>query len=191
MTPIFKKWPSIPRLQNEIFHFSEKIDGTNSCVIIKDYQEAIESGQYWFKIKTLDNYTIFAQSRNKLLTIDNDNFKFAQWVFDNAESLLNLGVGYHYGEWWGKGINTRYSIPEKRFSLFNTSLWNNQNKPECCDIVPYLGTCDINTLQEKIQQTKDLLHITGSYVDTNCKNPEGFIIFCELQQQYYKWILDK
>jgi len=32
---MFKAWPKIPRLENEIFHITEKIDGTNACIVIE------------------------------------------------------------------------------------------------------------------------------------------------------------
>lgn len=32
----FKEWPKIPRGQNEIVSITEKINGTNACIIIND-----------------------------------------------------------------------------------------------------------------------------------------------------------
>lgn len=188
---MFIPWPKIPRLLNEKFHFTEKIDGTNACVIIKPYEKVIESNQYCYRTITIDEYTIFTQSRNRLITIENDNFQFAKWVYDNAKEILKLGIGYHYGEWWGNGINKRYSIKEKKFSLFNTIKWSKTNKPECCEVVPYFGSCNLENLEKIVQQTQELLQNVGSCADPFCKNPEGFMIYCELQNQYYKIILDK
>lgn len=81
------------------------------------------------------------------------------------KELLKLGKGYHYGEWWGKGIQRGYGLEEKRFSLFNVSRWidgielektlspeyhgmylaekqkinkNIEFCPECCYVVPIL-----------------------------------------------------
>lgn len=34
---MFKAWPKIHRLENEVYHISEKIDGTNACIIIVPY----------------------------------------------------------------------------------------------------------------------------------------------------------
>ena len=40
---MFKKWPKIPRLENEVYYITEKIDGTNACIII-DYSGEIKVG---------------------------------------------------------------------------------------------------------------------------------------------------
>src|SRR6185436_16764358 len=101
MQPEFKPFPKIARLSREIV-VTEKIDGTNAQVYITDEGE------------------IFAGSRNKWLTAQDDNFGFAKWVEYNKEELLKLGPGQHFGEWWGAGIQRRYNLNTKKFSLFNT-----------------------------------------------------------------------
>ena len=81
----FKKFDSIPRLSKDMV-ITEKVDGTNACVVV------------------MEDGTIFAQSRNKIITPTDDNHGFAKWVESNKEELLKLGVGYHFGEWYGCGI---------------------------------------------------------------------------------------
>lgn len=58
----FKEFPKIARLNREVI-VTEKIDGTNAAVVIGE-----------------DGATIGAQSRSKLITVDDDNFGFARWV---------------------------------------------------------------------------------------------------------------
>jgi hypothetical protein len=84
---------------------TEKLDGTNAQVHITD------------------DGRIFAGSRNRWITPDADNFGFARWVAEHEEELRALGPGSHYGEWWGSGIQRRYGLDEKRFSLFNVGRW--------------------------------------------------------------------
>lgn len=80
----FNPWPKIPRGQHEKVTITEKMDGTNSCIIIRDG-----------KIRQI-------QSRKRFISPgkESDNFGFAAWVHDNAEELIKLGDGTHYGDWW-------------------------------------------------------------------------------------------
>lgn len=120
----FKAWPKIPRGgEQERVIITEKIDGTNACIII---QEGAIAG---------------VQSRNRFIKVGDDNYGFASWVERNKKSLLGLGEGYHYGEWAGPGIQKNpLELERKTLFLFNTLKWNlqNPNKPEICETVPVL-----------------------------------------------------
>ena len=119
---MFKPWPKILRLEKKRPPvFTEKIDGTNACIVIA-YKNPDENT---IAFKDVDRIitSIWAQSRTRLITPKNDNYGFAKWVEANWEDLLSLGEGYHYGEWWGQGIQRGYGLTEKRFSLFNTRRW--------------------------------------------------------------------
>lgn len=103
--PEFKPFPKIARLNRECV-ITEKIDGTNGCVIVTPEGE------------------VHAQSRNRVLGADTDPFGFALWVERNRDALRDLlGPGYHFGEWWGQGIQRGYGLSERRFSLFNVARW--------------------------------------------------------------------
>lgn len=154
----FKEFPKIYRLNREII-ITEKIDGTNGCIAIG------ENGEF------------SVQSRQRIVTPDNDNFGFAKWAYGNKEELLKLGKGYHYGEWWGSGIQRGYGLPSgaKKFSLFNVVRWeNNPGKPECCSTVPLLYRGLFNTLEIGMALSK--LKMYGSYA-APFLNPEGIVIF--------------
>lgn len=123
MTVEFKAWPKIGRENPFKVTITEKMNGTNACVIIQD------------------NEVVGAQSRKRLITTDDDNYGFAQWVKDNNDDLLELGDGYHYGEWAGLGIQKNpHDLEDKYLFLFNTFRWNagNPNRPKCCRVVPIL-----------------------------------------------------
>ncbi len=118
----FRAWPKIGRKDPMVVTVTEKIDGTNGCIIVHDGE------------------VVGVQSRNRLITPEDDNFGFASWVKANSETLKSLGDGYHYGEWAGPGIrkNPR-NLEERGFFLFNTFRWGPPNLPPSgCQVVPVL-----------------------------------------------------
>lgn len=121
----FEAWPKIPRHKGANVIISEKIDGTNSAIIIRD------------------GVVVGCQSRNRLITPENDNFGFARWVSENGDELAGLGDGRHFGEWAGPGIQKNpHGFSSKKFMLFNTSRWA-EDKPPCCDVVSVLYSGEI------------------------------------------------
>ncbi len=116
---------------------TEKIDGSNAAIGIvelteTEYVEGAFPPALFAHYQDDDRFFgLYAQSRSRLITPgkSTDNYTFAQWVLEHADSLVrDLGVGLHFGEWWGSGINRGYGLPkgEKRFSLFNTSRYADQ-----------------------------------------------------------------
>jgi hypothetical protein len=168
----FKEFPKIARLNREVI-VTEKIDGTNAAVVIGE-----------------DGTTIGAQSRSRLITPEDDNFGFARWVQDNAQELLKLGPGHHFGEWWGQGIQRGYGLKEKRFSLFNVSRWNdsNPNRPECCHVVPVLTT---GVGFESVYLALESLRAHGSAAAPGFMKPEGVIAFHAQGNLLFKTTLER
>ena len=169
--PSFIPFPKIPRLFKECV-ITEKIDGTNGLIHITG------TGDF------------FVGSRNRWLTEESDNHGFRQWAMDNKDELMKLGVGSHHGEWWGNGIQRGYGLPkgEKRFSLFNVSVWNELNAPDCCDVVPTLYVGEFGTAQ--IESTMDMLKKYGSHA-APFMNPEGVMVYHTTANQYFKVPFDK
>ena len=161
----FKEWPKIPRGKGEGIVITEKLDGTNACVIIED------------------GYVVGCQSRKRMITPEDDNYGFAKWVQENACDLTSLGDGYHYGEWAGLGIQKNpHNIHEKQFFLFNSGRWsNNEDRPSCCQCVPVLFTGQ-NT-PENIDNTLDDLwdSAEGEYI------PEGIVVYFTRTRRYEKY----
>lgn len=151
----FVEFPKIARLSREVI-ITEKIDGTNAQVFVS------EDGE--------DR----AGSRNRWVTIKDDNYGFAAWVRDHEEELRALGAGRHFGEWWGSGIQRRYGLSEKRFSLFNTSRWALE-RPSCCDVVPilYRGPFSTQVVDDAINDLRQ----NGSRASHGFMKPEGVIVF--------------
>lgn len=159
----FREFPKIPRLNRNVL-ITEKIDGTNGCVVID------EDGN------------IAAQSRGRIITPEDDNFGFAAWVRDNREELLKLGPGHHFGEWWGRGIQRNYGLKERKFSLFNVTRWA-QDRPSCCDVVPLIDRC---VGFSKVDEAVQFLRTHGSMAALGFMKPEGIVVFHEASGKLFK-----
>lgn len=162
----FKPWEKIPRDNPFSVTITEKINGTNACVIIKD------------------DKVVAVQSRKRFIIPGDDNFGFAAWVEEHQAELETMGDGYHYGEWAGPGIQKNpHNLEEKKFFLFNTARWNpdNPNLPECCNVVPVLfqGVVDKATLIPDL--LKQLVDNAGENV-----TPEGIIVYYHAFRKYTK-----
>ena len=172
MRPEFTPFPKLSRFNREVI-VTEKIDGTNAQIVISD-----------------DGTNLWAASRSKYVTPEDDNHGFARWAYGNADELLKLGPGSHFGEWWGRGVNKRYPGKEKTFSLFNTSRWGgNAIRPTCCDVVPVLWTGKM--IDFDAFMCLHYLEANGSVADPTCKNPEGIVIYHVPSKTLFKMTLDK
>lgn len=113
----FIPFPKIARLSREVI-VTEKIDGTNAAVQIVDTDDFSGPGATAHTC----GLTLYVQSRSQFITPDKDNYGFARWVRDNAEQLIGLGVGTHFGEWWGRAFSAATSYPRARsaglYSMF-------------------------------------------------------------------------
>jgi hypothetical protein len=167
----FEPFPKIARLKRNCV-ITEKIDGTNAQVIVT------EDGQ------------IGAASRSRLITPQDDNYGFALWVEQNRDELLKLGPGRHLGEWWGVGIQRKYGLHERRFSLFNVSRWSAADaRPACCHVVPiiYNGPFTTNAVDDALA----LLQANGSFAAPGFPKPEGIITWLPAAQTLFKTTIDK
>ena len=170
--PGFIEFPKIARLARECV-VTEKIDGTNGIVCITEEGE------------------VFAGSRSQWITPAQDNYGFAKWVEGNKAELLKLGPGYHYGEWWGQGIQRNYSLREKRFSLFNVSRWaDDAVRPACCHVVPVLARDLFDAPALGLKCLKKLKE-EGSVVAPGFMKPEGIIIFHVAANLLFKKTIEK
>ena len=169
----FKEFNKIYRLSRPCI-VTEKLDGTNASICITD------DGQF------------FIGSRTRWITPQDDNYGFAKWSMENKEELMKLGIGHHFGEWWGQGIQRNYGLKEKRWSLFNTSRWclnGHEPKsipttdprvfktqdilPSCCGLVPVVyegifGSFSFDTLIYNLKAT-------GSLAVPGWMKPEGLV----------------
>jgi hypothetical protein len=160
-TEMFRPYGKTERFRGFRAVVTEKIDGTNACVVIL-------------------NGSIFAQSRNKIITPEDDNYGFAGWVERNKEELMKLGEGYHYGEWAGPGIqNNRHQLTAKTFFLFRPY----QDLPSCCQVVPFLYEGDVTNIEV-------LDNILAELKNSRPYQPEGVIIYFSAFRLVQKYTYD-
>jgi hypothetical protein len=153
---------------------TEKIDGTNAAVGV------------------MDDGTVYAQSRTRIITPESDNFGFARWVSERAPLLAELlGPGIHFGEWWGNGIQRGYGLPngDKRFSLFNASRWREaaENNPDwwgTLTTVPVLYEGLFS--QEAIEVCLNMLREFGSRAAPRFMDPEGIVVYMAAARTMFK-----
>lgn len=167
MTNQFKEFNKIPRLSRDMI-ITEKLDGTNACIVIT------EEGD------------IFAQSRSRIITPWEDNYWFAKWVEDHKEELMKMWPWYHYGEWRWQGIQRKYNMTKKVFSLF---YFRGKELPTCISMVPILyewpfDTSMINTVMDKLERG-------GSIAAPWFMKPEGIVIFHTAANCVFKKTFEK
>ena len=166
----FEAFKKIPRLFRDIY-VTEKIDGTNAQILIE------QDGMF------------LIGSRKRWIVPGDDNFGFAQWCYDRKDDLVEaLGPGRHYGEWWGRSIQRGYDLDEKRFSLFNISMWNAAAPPAHCHVVPtlYQGEFDMDEVDTCI----DMLNTRGSLASPGFRKPEGIVLYHPRGNVYFKATLE-
>lgn len=194
----FNPFPKMARLRRECL-VTEKIDGTNASVYIYDPVLNTEAEEGFTSARDAEGkvWNIKAGSRNRWITPASDNFDFAKWVWDNAEELVKLGAGMHFGEWWGSGIQRGYGYTkgERFFSLFNAHRWTEhdtslrgipndnptapikltERAPVCCKVVPilYSGLFDTDVAHLAMFNLKNW----GSVAAPDYMNPEGVVVY--------------
>ena len=189
----FKEWPKTPRLMRNIT-ITEKIDGTNAAIGIVFYDAAPDSPDdsiIAYVTSAEGIYGVYAQSRTRLITPGKmtDNYGFAGWVRLHAVELVSaLGDGLHYGEWWGNGIQRRYDMPEKWFSLFNVDRFKDIETSLNLNTVPvlYRGPNDTVAVAESLK----VLRADGSVAAPGFMNPEGICVYSYASRTVSKVTLD-
>lgn len=132
--PIFTPWPDIESLFNVrkyltqtndnrvvVYRAKCKVDGSNAGVQLSPSNS--------------NGKKVIAQSRNRIITVDDDNMGFAKWVVERYDYFLNirqraddLGITDHiaiFGEYCGKGIMKRTAISQidkKIFAVFAVQI---------------------------------------------------------------------
>ena len=170
----FEPYPKTPRLSGSVT-VTEKIDGTNACVLIDSLSPGSEFG----------GALVRAASRKRLITPDDDNFGFATWVDQHAEELATeLGPGRHYGEWWGRGIQRGYGINDRRFSVFSPGFYGlstewGLNSVPVLAYLPFLDMYDVDAILGQLVEH-------GSRAAPGWMKPEGVIVSHAPSRHRYK-----
>ena len=191
----FVEFPKMARLSREAI-ITEKIDGTNAQLLIAELSndEPIPAHSLGVFDHGGKLHYMAAGSRTRWITPEVDNAGFAAWVARNFDQLKTLGPGRHFGEWWGQGIQRKYGMSEKRWSLFNVGRWclNGDNPqtiptadprivktqdmlPPCCHLVPVLHRGIFSTGIADAMLC-DLAE-RGSKAAPGFMKPEGIVVF--------------
>lgn len=163
--PQFVKWPKIEAFKSVVhkvtklkfnnkkedlfitFRPKPKLHGTNAAIRI--YRETDS-----------ENGFITVQSRNRVLTINTDNYGFANWVLEAEDDILSkpdwskipesIESMVVYGEWCGKGIQDTVAISEapKGFHVFAVAAMTTDNEQfgvthDPASIIKFMGGLDL------------------------------------------------
>ncbi|MDH6625745.1 hypothetical protein M2271_003556 [Streptomyces sp. LBL] len=203
----FAPWPKTKRLFRDIV-VTEKIDGTNAAIQISKVRDdeltATDAGRLTYVDRQW--YGLSAQSRTRIITPGKttDHYGFAGWVYDNAADLVCiLGEGVHFGEWWGQGIQRRYDMPGKVFSLFNTDRWfktgedgldSVATRAELSSLAGQIRAVPVlysGTFREaSVVNAIDTLHLKGSVAAPGFMNPEGICVYHTQTRNVFKVTLN-
>lgn len=200
----FKEFEKISRLNRRTI-VTEKLDGTNGQVHIRRAEGcALEFGiDCQVEVDGVPHY-LRPGSRSRWLGHGGtaDNYGFGAWAYEHAPELAALGAGAHFGEWWGAGIQRRYGMTEKRWSLFNVGRWRDANRfsteeladgqqfaPACCHVVPILteGT----GFDWCVDVALNNLRTAGSSAAPGFMKPEGIVAFHTHARTLFKVTLER
>lgn len=204
----FTSFPKISRLFRPVI-VTEKIDGTNAAVVIRKIAPYVYTDKQIVgpgivvntngdKMSGWEPLFVYAQSRKNVISPEKDNYGFAAWVREHAHELATgLGEGVHFGEWWGSGIQRKYGLDHKRFSLFNVLKWGDRlvqdedgeyienKRPSCCHAVPVLRELEeFDT--DVIRATVDDLKQKGSRAAPGFMDPEGIVTYHKHSNSLFK-----
>lgn len=173
----FVHWSKIPRLHRD-WEITEKIDGTNGILHWSPYRDGRFDDNKVLATNEVEGEKLylFAGSRHRWLTPGEDNYGFAAWAKANADDLIVLGQGRHFGEWYGHGIQRGYGMTGRRFALFDTE-WAalDPDLPPDVDVVPVLMTADGGQLNYTIRGCIEDLRLCGSQLVPGFKDAEGVV----------------
>lgn len=176
----FKPFPKIERIGKVNMQITQKIHGSNAQVYISMADVVFFRDEFEYEegaIKVDGEYYILrCGSRTRWIVPGDDNYGFAAFVYANAEEFIRcLGVGQHFGEWAGPGINSGEGLTEKTFVLFDYWKFPPERKlPPQTIVVPvlYQGVMELG----KIDEVMDELKTNGSKLALGFMRPEGVVI---------------
>jgi hypothetical protein len=169
----FKQFNKIPRLDSGYMEITQKIHGSNAQICIYEDENNV--------------FQLYTACRIRIITPGDDNYGFAKFVYDNREEFINkLGVGTHFGEWAGPGINSGEGLKEKTFVLFNWRKFSNYELPRNTRVVPLLYNGRLST--ETVEQVFENLKTNGSFLVPGYMKPEGIVV--SISGHLYKKVFD-
>ncbi len=179
----FKSFKKIPYYSDKVeITITQKMDGTNAQINIFEDEKG--------------NIQAIPCSRNRVISVDDDNYGFARFVDHNKEELIELlGVGRHYGEWCGPGIQTGEGLKYKTLFLFDRQkMYERKTVQKCRALkihpVPLLleDLVKIEDVNKNILEKFNMLKNLGSCFN-GFNNPEGIVV--EMFGQLFKYTYER
>jgi len=162
MLPAFESFPDIKKLGNAQLAITQKIHGSNAQI----YIYSVEGG----------GVDLVCGSRTRWIAPGDDNYGFAEMVHAHKQEFIDkLGLGRHYGEWAGPGINSGEGLKQKVFVLFD--FWKyppERPLPPNTTIVPVLYVGEFNL--GKVDEVMNDLKTNGSKLVPGFMRPEGVVV---------------
>jgi hypothetical protein len=202
MTPDFESFPDIKKLGKAALYITQKIHGSNAQIYVfrnTEYVTTLESmpdearaaklsAEYPGKELTfeqrkeggVDMFTTFTDlacgSRSQWVVPGKDNFGFAEMVYAHKQEFIDkLGLGRHYGEWAGPGINSGEGLTQKYFILFDHWRYpEGRPLPPNTKVVPVLYDGPFDMGQVAIAMND--LRANGSKLVPGFMAPEGVVV---------------
>jgi hypothetical protein len=181
----FQEFDKIHALHKTTLLVTQKLHGTNASIWIRPTGE-IDYSEEQAQFLTEDGqFLVLPGKRTSFITLENDNFGFARFVYENKEALYKaLGQGVWFGEWCGPGINSGEGLTQKRLALFavlsleekyhnmkSAGLW-----PDRVDLVPVLFTGLGSNIEQIAELVMNDLKEKGSSYVPGYMRPEGIVI---------------
>lgn len=190
----FKPFPKIANIKDMQITVTQKIHGSNAQVFIEEvkdeefFPDPLVHSLRQMTTAELPNtdgngmvvsdgklYSLKTGSRTRWITPLDDNYGFAAFVYANKQEFVEkLGVGQHFGEWAGPGINSGEGLSQKTFVLFDWwSFPPERPLPLQTCVVPVLlqakGDADLESIM-------DDLKANGSKLAPGFMRPEGIVV---------------
>ncbi|MBT1154440.1 hypothetical protein J1C56_02425 [Aminobacter anthyllidis] len=182
----FQPFPKLSRLSTSCI-ITEKLDGTNAQIVISEATSE-DMDMTNETIAVVNGLALRAGSRSRWITPGKatDNYGFAAWAERNAPELAKLGLGQHFGEWYGHGIQRGYGLGERHFALFNSERWgpHNPQTPNCVQVVPVLHKGAFSDAD--IEEAMCDLRMNGSRMVDGFMNPEGIVVYVHSARSLFK-----
>ena len=132
-----QSWPSIELLYN--LRRSLELVGEAPKIT---YRAKIKLDGSNGGVQIFTDGTVAVQSRSQIISPENDNLGFANWVNQNLNYFANLASAEHatiFGEWCGKGIQKRTAVSEcdrKIFAVFAVQFGGDYGKLAKLEVRP-------------------------------------------------------
>lgn len=174
----FRGFGKVEHLDGACMVVTQKIHGTNAQVVILEVLNQSGFQPDGSSYAEVDDRTYFirAGSRTRWLSPEDDNYGFAAFVDKHKEEFIRkLGVGQHFGEWAGPGINSGEGLEQRTFVLFDPSRYpEGQPLPPQTVVVPVLydGKFDLKVIDTVMNELK----ANGSKLKPGFMRPEGVVV---------------